>query len=244
MDASSAFASGTTTARAPARRASMASGSTPRTDFSSPDSASSPTKWTPAMLSVVISSTEASTPIAIGRSNPVPSLRRSPGARFTMMRFCGSETPRFRTAAATRTFASCTAPVASPTRWKPGIPSAASTSTSTGIACTPRTAPERMRTSMHVRSAEAVPWRCRRDRAGRRARGNGRACAPRPTDGRRRTRCGRRANARSRFANSSEASRRGAAAGSGEAARGGARDPPSRGGAPAAPPLGRGRSPR
>ena len=64
------------------------------------------------------------------------------------MRFEGSRKPRLRTAAPTRTSASCTAPPASPTSWVRGKPEAASTSTSTGRAATPRSAEERTRTNI------------------------------------------------------------------------------------------------
>ncbi len=90
----------------------------------------------------------ASSATAMGRSNPVPSLRRSAGARFTVMRFEGSRKPRLRTAAPTRTSASCTAPPASPVSWVRGKPEAASTSTSTGMAATPSRAEERTRTNI------------------------------------------------------------------------------------------------
>ncbi len=94
----------------------------------------------------------------MGRSNPVPSLRRSPGARFTTTRFEGSSTPMFRIAAATRVFASWTAlPGEADEVVVRACPAPASTSTSTGIASTPRTIAERTRTSMHTRSAGRVP---------------------------------------------------------------------------------------
>jgi hypothetical protein len=135
----------------------MATGRTPRTGFTSPERASSPTRWTPARASGGTASMAARSARAMGRSKPVPSLRRSPGARFTTIRFDGIFTSTLRIAAATRIFASCTARSARPTRWTCGIPWPASTSTSTGKASTPRSVAERARTSMHVRSARRVP---------------------------------------------------------------------------------------
>ena len=123
----------------------------------SPDSASSPTMCDPGEVRRDAFVLAASRATAMGRSNPVPSLRRSPGARFTVTCRAASSSPAFRIAACTRTFASCTALVASPTMWMPGIPPPASTSTSTGMAVTPSTVPERMRTSMQAHGAGGVP---------------------------------------------------------------------------------------
>ena len=120
----------------------------PRTGRTSPERESSPQRCSPSSGRVGTRPQAASSATAMGRSNPVPSLRRSAGARFTVTRFEGSRKPRFRTAAPTRTSASCTAPPASPVSWVRGKPEAASTSTSTGMAATPRRAEERTRTNI------------------------------------------------------------------------------------------------
>ena len=151
------LASGTTRALAPARRAAMATGRTPRTGFTSPESDSSPRKWMPWSAAGGSSWLAASRATAMGTSSPAPSLRRSAGARFTTTRFEGSLTPQLRTAASTRTWASETALPASPTRWKRGIPFEVSTSTSTGRASTPRTTAERTHAIMADRRAAGVP---------------------------------------------------------------------------------------
>ncbi len=112
-----------------------------------------------------------------GRTRCRPCADR-PGARFTVTRFCGSFTPMFRSAASTRTFASCTALAgAAPPGGSRGMPCEVSTSTSTGTTFTPSTAPERTRTSMHGRSARGVP------RVGaRRPSADGRANRPGPPE--------------------------------------------------------------
>ena len=66
----------------------------------------------------------ASTPTAIARSNPGPTLRRCAGARLTVMRRAGNSKPEFRIAARTRSRASRTARSASPTIVKAGRPGA------------------------------------------------------------------------------------------------------------------------
>ena len=83
--------------------------------FTSPESDSSPAKWTPSRASGGTLLHAARSAIAMGRSKLVPSLRRSAGARLMVIRFSGSSIPQFRTAASTRTCASCTALEASPT---------------------------------------------------------------------------------------------------------------------------------
>ena len=79
----------------------------------------------------------------MGRSNPDPVLRRTPGARFTTTLLAGSEKPHERSAAFTRSRDSCTEASARPTMEKPGIPFAMTTSTSTGTASTPRSVADR-----------------------------------------------------------------------------------------------------
>jgi hypothetical protein len=79
-------------------------------------------------------------PIAMGRSYPAPSLRRSAGAMLTVMRFCGNSAPAFRIAERTRSFASVTAVSGRPTIWKAGRPEAMSTSMLTRSPVSPITA--------------------------------------------------------------------------------------------------------
>ena len=90
----------------------------------------------------------ASTPTAMGTSYPVPSLRTSAGARLTVTRLSGNVYPLLRTAARTRSRASCTATSGSPTTLKPGNPWAMSTSTSTAAPSSPAVAPVSTRASI------------------------------------------------------------------------------------------------
>ena len=106
-------------------------------------------RWSPSSGRGGTSPQAASSATAMGRSNPVPSLRRSAGARLTVMRLRGKlEARGFAPPPPTRTSASCTAPPASPVSWMRGKPVAASTSTSTGTAATPSRAEERTRTNI------------------------------------------------------------------------------------------------
>ena len=68
-------------------------------------------------------------PSAIGRSKAAPSLRRSAGARLTVMRSTGKSKPAFRMAARTRSRLSRTVESGSPTVVKDGSPEVTSTST-------------------------------------------------------------------------------------------------------------------
>ena len=68
------LASGTTRARAPARRAAMATGSTPRTGLTSPESESSPRNWMPSSAAGGSSWLAASRATAMGTSSPAPVL--------------------------------------------------------------------------------------------------------------------------------------------------------------------------
>src|SRR5688572_20605326 len=79
-------------------------------------------------------------PSAMARSKPVPSLRRSAGARFTVIRRSGNSNPLFRIAARTRSRASRTAVSGRPTMSKPGSPLATSTSTDTSSVSRPHSA--------------------------------------------------------------------------------------------------------
>ncbi len=91
--ASRALAAGDRKARAPSRSAATAMGSTPRTGRTSPERESSPQRCSPSSGRGGTSPQAASSATAMGRSNPVPSLRRSAGARFTVIRLTGAGTP-------------------------------------------------------------------------------------------------------------------------------------------------------
>ena len=65
-----------------------------------------------------------SMPTAIGTSKAAPSLRRSAGARLTVIRRGGSLKPLFSSAPRMRTRPSRTPASASPTMWQPGSPTA------------------------------------------------------------------------------------------------------------------------
>ena len=67
----------------------------------------------------------------------MPSLRRSPGARLTVIRLGGKVAPALRMAARTRSLASLTAASGRPTMLKAGSPEAMSTSTLTGSPVSP-----------------------------------------------------------------------------------------------------------
>ena len=86
-------------------------------------------------------------PIAIGRSNPVPTFRESPGDKLTVIRRDGTAKPEFARAATTRSRLSFTSPAGSPTMHQYGSPGATSTSTQMSYASTPTTAAERMAAS-------------------------------------------------------------------------------------------------
>ena len=96
----------------------MASGNTPRTGFTAPFSESSPPMTQRSSECSLRTPPASSAASAIGSSNAAPSLRMSAGARFTVMRFCGSSKPAFFRAEMTRTLLSFTAPSGSPTTLK------------------------------------------------------------------------------------------------------------------------------
>ena len=82
---------------------------------------------------------------AIGRSKAEPDLRRSAGARPTMMLSRGTTNPEALMADLTRDLASRTALSGMPTTVIPGIPCEVETSTSTSMASMPRSIAERRR---------------------------------------------------------------------------------------------------
>src|SRR3954471_24622558 len=140
--ASAPFPSGTMIRAIPRLRASNATGSTPRTGSTSPPSESSPTANV-GTFAGGMSPAACRTASAMARSNPAPSFLRSPGARLTVIRLCGSSYPALRIAVAQRTFASTQAMSGSPTTKNPGSPRARSTWTSIGRALAPRSAAHR-----------------------------------------------------------------------------------------------------
>ena len=108
-------------------RARPPSAGCPGTGRSSPPSESSPMN---AHRPVARTCSEPSRiPTAIARSSDAPALRRSAGARFTVIRRGGKARPLLRIAPRTRSRASCRAASGSPTIVKPGRPGATSTST-------------------------------------------------------------------------------------------------------------------
>jgi len=80
---------GTTSSRAPDRRAARAAGSTPLTDRTSPPRPSSPIAQRPSRAAGGTDPAAASRPMAMGRSNPEPCLGRSAGGSDTVMRRSG-----------------------------------------------------------------------------------------------------------------------------------------------------------
>src|SRR5262249_37007036 len=163
--------------------AQAAIGSTPRTGRSAPSSASSPTNSVPS--STAGSSTPAahSMPTAMGTSKAAPSLRRSAGARLTVIRRGGSLNPAVSSAPRMRTRPSRMPASASPTMAQQGRPTPTSTSTSMGAASIPITAADVTRTNMRLAHCERDA--SGRPRSARRAQGTrGREAAGRPRAGR------------------------------------------------------------
>ena len=130
--ASPARSRGSRSPSRPSRRAPSATLSVPRAGRSSPPSDSSPNTAQRASAAAGTWPLAASTPRAIARSKPGPTLRRYAGARFDVIRRWGNSKPELSTAARTRSRASRTALSASPTTAKAGSPGRISTSTVTG----------------------------------------------------------------------------------------------------------------
>ena len=121
----------------PSRRSPAAIGRTPRVGSTAPSSDSSPTMASPGPSSRGIAPAAARIATAIGKSKAAPALRRSAGARFTVIRCGGKSNPELRMAARTRSRLSRTLASGSPTMAKTGRPKATSASTDTGSASTP-----------------------------------------------------------------------------------------------------------
>ena len=121
----------------PARRAASAQASAPGTGLSRPSSASSPTAAWPERRFAGICRDAASSARAIGRSKPDPSLRRSAGARLTVIRRRGHSSSALVMPLRTRSFASWQALSGRPTIENPGTPRCRWASTSTSRASRP-----------------------------------------------------------------------------------------------------------
>ncbi len=132
-------------------------GSTPRTGRTRPSRASSPTKREVSFTSAGRAPAAVRMPMAMGTSKAAPSLRRSAGARFTVMRRSGYLKPLFSIAPRMRTRPSFTPTSGRPTMWQPGNPLATSTSTWMGAASMPMTVAERTRVSTWRSKARTVP---------------------------------------------------------------------------------------
>ena len=111
---------GTTTRRAPRRASAATIGRMPGTGRTSPPSDSSPMNaQRPAARTC---SEPRRIPTAIARSSDAPALRRSAGARFTVIRRGGNAKPLLRIAPRTRSRASWRAASGRPTIVNPGRP--------------------------------------------------------------------------------------------------------------------------
>ncbi len=113
--ASGAFSRGTNRREIARARAYAAIGSTPRTGRTRPSRANSPTKREFSLTSGGIAPAAARIPTAMGTSKAAPSLRRSAGARFTVIRRNGNLKPLFSSAPRMRTRPSFTPASGRPT---------------------------------------------------------------------------------------------------------------------------------
>lgn len=125
---SSTAAVATITRRTPRRTSAVTIGRMPGTGRTSPPSDSSPTSAIRPGAARTCSDPRR-IPTAIARSSDAPALRRSAGARLTVIRRGGWTYPALRSAPRTRSRASWSAASARPTIVNPGNPGATSTST-------------------------------------------------------------------------------------------------------------------
>ena len=185
----SSTASAATRTRAMPRRARAATiGRTPGTDRTSPPSDSSPMSATPSGRARICSDPRRM-PTAMARSSEAPVLRRSAGARLTVIRRGGWANPSLRSAPRTRSRASWSAASASPTTVNPGSPGATSTSTRMKRPARPWSVADgtmastsgRYARALTSRSTAAHPGLIGRGRAPRRRRRP--ACRPRERNG-------------------------------------------------------------
>ena len=107
-------------ARSPRRASAATIGRTPGTGRTSPPSDSSPMQRRRRPPPGRTCSDPSRIPTAIARSSEAPALRRSAGARLTVIRRGGWTKPAFRSAPRTRSRASWRAASASPTIGEPG----------------------------------------------------------------------------------------------------------------------------
>ncbi len=141
--ASAASDDGTYAVWMPRSRAKATIGRIPCACRTCPSSDNSP-KNTASDTSATTCPAATMIPTAIGRSYVGPSLRRSAGARLTMMRPFGKRNAEFLIADSTRSFASFTAASGSPTIASPFSPRReTSTSHSTISPSSPTTAHDR-----------------------------------------------------------------------------------------------------
>ena len=126
------------TSEQPLFLAHNAKASEPATPRTKPSSESSPTNRRFSMQARSICPVAAKRATAMGRSRPEPVFLRELGARLTTILSLGIWNPLDRRAARTRSRASWTEASPMPTIEKPGSPFDTATSTSTGIASTPR----------------------------------------------------------------------------------------------------------
>ena len=138
---------GTTIIAIAAARDASAAGSTPRQGRARPSSASSPRTTARAGNAGGSCPPAARTASAIGRSKLLPALRRSAGARFTVMRCGGNSRPALRIALRTRSRLSRTLASGRPTIVNSGRPKLTSASTRTSSADTPTSAAVKVKAS-------------------------------------------------------------------------------------------------
>ncbi len=120
--------------------ACIADGSTPATGSKPPSSDNSPSAIYDCISSCGNTPMPMSSAMAMGRSKWLPSFNISAGARLTMMRFAGSESPSEWIAARTRSFDSPTALSGRPTIANVGRPPTVCTCTSMGVTSIPSNA--------------------------------------------------------------------------------------------------------
>ena len=136
--------------RAPARASAATIGRMPGTPVTSPPSESSPRRAVGAEPALVCSD-PSRMPTAMARSSDAPALRRSAGARLTVIRRAGNVKPALRIAPRTRSRASFMAVSGRPTMVNPGNPGATSTSTRMTRPSRPRRVAEATTASMRSR---------------------------------------------------------------------------------------------
>jgi len=146
-------------------------GKTPLTGRTLPSRANSPTNSALSKLSGGRNPAPERMPMAMGTSKAAPSLRRSAGAKLTVIRRRGNLNPLFSSAPRMRTLPSLIPASGKPTILQPGKPCDTSTSTLMGAASIPMTVAESTRASTPLAQSEngatcvaqafqllALPW--------------------------------------------------------------------------------------